>query len=659
VKAACPNCGAEVDFRYDDSFVRVCGHCRAAVVRGDRGIETLGRVADLAPTHSPLHLFVEGRFRGLGFMLVGRAQIQHGAGGTWQEWYDKFDDGRWGWVAEAQGRVFLTFEAVGAGPTPPFQSLVPGHQIGLFDGEWRTFTLAERGVATYLAAEGELPYRFVPGGAFQFADLADGAGRFATLDYGGLTEGRAQPTTYLGHEVTYAELQLSGAPAALPVATPTIKARHLACPNCGGSIELRAPDATQRVACPYCAAFLDATQGDLRLLRLLGAKQRGQPAIPLGSRGQFEDQELTVIGFVERQAVIDGQRWPFSEYLLHAPALGFRWLVESDGHWSYVKPVGAGAVTETPHGHAQYGGVVFRRFQTSPVIVSAVLGEFYWRLEVGDEVEATDFVAPPAMLSKEVTADEVTWSLGEYLTPRDVKKRLGLKELPRAPIGVGPSQPYRHHRAPAYFGTLVLAILAVAAGLGIMSENRTVRQETFSVLDPGTLAADATLSGSSPAASQVFFTQSFDLERGKNVEVQLQAFIDNSWVYVAGDLVNEDTGELRAFEKAIEYYRGYEGGESWSEGSTTEAVFIAAVPAGRYVLRLDVQRDPAPAAGGAVSLSVTVKQDVFRVSHALTALLVVGIPGLLFLLLQWRFERRRWRDSNHAAWHLRPGDDDE
>jgi hypothetical protein len=94
MKAACPNCGAEVDFRYDDSFVRVCGHCRAAVVRGDRGIETLGRVADLAPTHSPLHLFVEGRFRGLGFMLVGRAQIQHGAGGTWQEWYGKFDDGR-------------------------------------------------------------------------------------------------------------------------------------------------------------------------------------------------------------------------------------------------------------------------------------------------------------------------------------------------------------------------------------------------------------------------------------------------------------------------------------------------------------------------------------------------------------------------------------
>ena len=30
MKVGCPSCGAEVEFRYDDSFVRVCGHCRSA-----------------------------------------------------------------------------------------------------------------------------------------------------------------------------------------------------------------------------------------------------------------------------------------------------------------------------------------------------------------------------------------------------------------------------------------------------------------------------------------------------------------------------------------------------------------------------------------------------------------------------------------------------
>jgi NMD protein affecting ribosome stability and mRNA decay len=54
MKTTCPQCGAEIEFRFDDSFVRVCGHCRAAVTRTDRGVETLGKIADLMPMQSPL-----------------------------------------------------------------------------------------------------------------------------------------------------------------------------------------------------------------------------------------------------------------------------------------------------------------------------------------------------------------------------------------------------------------------------------------------------------------------------------------------------------------------------------------------------------------------------------------------------------------------------
>ena len=42
MKTACPSCGAEVEFRYDDSFVRVCDACHSALLRADRGIDTLG-----------------------------------------------------------------------------------------------------------------------------------------------------------------------------------------------------------------------------------------------------------------------------------------------------------------------------------------------------------------------------------------------------------------------------------------------------------------------------------------------------------------------------------------------------------------------------------------------------------------------------------------
>ena len=47
MKAACPSCGADIEFRYDDSFVRVCDYCRTAVLRTDRGLDTLGKFADL------------------------------------------------------------------------------------------------------------------------------------------------------------------------------------------------------------------------------------------------------------------------------------------------------------------------------------------------------------------------------------------------------------------------------------------------------------------------------------------------------------------------------------------------------------------------------------------------------------------------------------
>src|SRR5262249_58727600 len=102
----CPTCGAEVEFRYDDSFVRVCNHCRSAVVRTDRGVETLGRFADLVPIASPLRLFAEGRYGSMGFLLIGMAQLRHPAGGVGQGGDAQVARGQGGWVFQAPGAVY-------------------------------------------------------------------------------------------------------------------------------------------------------------------------------------------------------------------------------------------------------------------------------------------------------------------------------------------------------------------------------------------------------------------------------------------------------------------------------------------------------------------------------------------------------------------------
>jgi len=59
----------------------------------------------------------------------------------------------------------------------------------------------------------------------------------------------------------------------------------------------------------------------------------------------FPKAKLTVIGFVVRSVTFD-QTYHWFEYLLYEPKIGFRWLVQSDDHWSYVKSVPLGEVSE-------------------------------------------------------------------------------------------------------------------------------------------------------------------------------------------------------------------------------------------------------------------------------------------------------------------------
>jgi uncharacterized protein DUF4178 len=683
----CPTCGAEVEFRYDDSLVRVCGHCRAAVVRTDRGAETLGRFSDLAPIASPLRLFAEGRYGSTGFLLVGMAQLGHASGGLWQEWYARLDGGQWAWISEAQGRLYFTLERpdVAAPPISALGQLEPGARIALAG---TTFTVAERGIATYAAARGEIPYRLVPNSSFQFVDLADGRGGFATIDYG---DGREPPVVYIGAQVAPGSLGLSGGEPAAPALEAPAQGARLACPNCNGALELRAPGQTLRVACPYCGTLLGLEDRALTIIW----RQAHKPAlaIALGSKGRFADGELTVIGYVARSAWVEGQWWPFQEYLLHAPGVGFRWLVCSDGHWSYVQPVATGAVAVAVD--ARYGGVAFKRFQVATLRVDSVLGEFYWKVEAGERVESIDFVAPPAMLSREASGSEESWSLASYLTPRDVERAFGARLGLPPPIGVGPNQPY-----PGGVGRAIQLVLAVFFAVGIakcasapeaekLVQDFTVpmqaatprpavdRRETGGGdpdgsaggaggnaprgIDPTLGVVPSAEAGSGDASEPpgtVFFSDKFALDGGRNVAIDLDASTYNDWCYAAVDLVHEATGEVVSFDANLEYYAGVDDGESWDEGSHTTQRVIGPVEPGSYVLRVEAQHG----GSGDVRLRVRVHQGVFRGLWFWLGFVVLVVP---FTLVGWhaaRFRAKRWQNSSlsqpAARPHVSGGNDD-
>ncbi|NTW86721.1 MAG: DUF4178 domain-containing protein [Holophagaceae bacterium] len=661
--ASCPSCGAALNFR-PGTMVTVCPYCKALAARRDRNPELLGKVADLVDTGSPLGLGASGTHAGRAFTLAGRVQLKHPLGGVWDEWYLALDDGRWGWLAEAQGRFYLTFTQAPHGTLPPADALQPGGQADLGpDGLW---TVGEVSQATFHSAEGEIPWAVDPGATYRFADLSGRNGAFATLDYS-----EEPPLFFLGRETPLAELGLQGGrrkPAKVGV-------QSLGCPHCGGSLSLHAPDQTQRVGCPSCGSLLSAADGKLAFLKSL-KQPRQDVVIPLGAEGTLQGERVTCIGQLRRSCSIDGTDYPWNEYLLLDSQHGFRWLVQSDGHWSLATAVAPGEVPAVRDGQKNLSalGQSWRRFQDVTAVVEGVWGEFYWAVEQGERVEVAEFVAPPLSLTCERQAHrggggEVNWSLSTYLEPEMIWAAFKLEGVPSAPQGIASFQPNPHKAALAKAALWVVGALGLLLVV-VMAESMTHRNielfhqrlDLFELarLDPASAAApDRRIPAKRPAPSPgatsaaepqepVFFSGPIEIKDGyKNLALTVEAPVNNAWIALEGALVSETTGVAELFLVESSFYHGVDGGESWAEGAQAQTVFLSAVPAGTYILRLAPTWDSRVPPVRAVD--VRLHQGVMRWLYPGLALLAILLVPLLMVLRMAAFESWRWQESMYSS----------
>ncbi|HJV97242.1 MAG TPA: DUF4178 domain-containing protein, partial [Albitalea sp.] len=177
--AACPNCGAPVEFRSAASAFAVCHYCRSTVVREGDALRKVGISAELFDDHSPLQLGAAGTYQGAAFTLVGRLQYRYSEG-TWNEWHALFDSGKSGWLSEDNGRYVMCFDAPLQEAVPEAASLKPGTQQVIAGQGW---SVASVSVAKLIAARGELPRPPNTERGFIVADLRSTRGEVATLDY--------------------------------------------------------------------------------------------------------------------------------------------------------------------------------------------------------------------------------------------------------------------------------------------------------------------------------------------------------------------------------------------------------------------------------------------------------------------------------------------
>ena len=196
-RAACPNCGATIEFRWSGAVQTVCPYCKSVLVQRDLDLAKVGTVSDLPPTSSPIQLGTEGKWGKDAFTVVGRIIYAYDRGG-WNEWYLRMTNGASAWLSDAQGDLAISTPATAYVELPAADHLKVGQTYAIDEIAFRVASLTR---ARYAGIEGELPFESWDRTEALFADLdADGnEPRFATLDYSDDT-----PVAYVG---TYVDLE--------------------------------------------------------------------------------------------------------------------------------------------------------------------------------------------------------------------------------------------------------------------------------------------------------------------------------------------------------------------------------------------------------------------------------------------------------------------
>jgi Domain of unknown function (DUF4178) len=587
------------------------------VVRKDFQVESFGLMAELPPDLSPLQIGSKGYWQGRSFTLIGRLRLHYSAG-AWTEWCADFGDGTTGWIAEAQGFYMVSFQHSAPALEDKSGVFKAGQRLQIDDEEWRVTDVKR---VTCIAVEGELPFIAPQGWERLGIDLTGPWGEFGSIE---VVDGVR--SFFLGEYAYFEDLNFSDLRKVPGWDQDAVITRRqsaaLSCPKCAAPIQLRAEGLSTVAVCGSCASILDATTPLLREVgHVSGTTLSISPRIPIGSRGLLKGDLWEVIGFMRRK-----DRWcSWDESLLFNPWLGFRFLVSFNGHWSLVKVL-PGHATETTWKDQEYA-----LYSREEVTTTDILGEFYWRARNGERALVVDHIAPPSILTREVSQEynDTTWSGGEYIDYQEVADAFQIKvPLPHGMLLNQPN-PYQQRWRdilPRFIFLLLAYIIIQFACLGI-GERKAV--------------ATANLAYPSNTPDNVISTAPFQLS-GMSAPVHIAAnggLPLETYLGLKGNLVNADTQQTYPLALPLSNYS--------TESHTFDEATLPAVPAGRYYLYF---KPDASTNLSAVPISLRVSRGGIFWSNFWLGLIVICLWPAWLLLASHGFERKRWSESDYSPY---------
>lgn len=616
----CPSCGTMLPFTTDITHSCVCS-CGKVIHRSSSGNLEISSFTSLSESDSLLQPGTTGSWKGQAFTVKGRFRI-------WLEeavlnyWTVTFDSGGWALLEEGYGLFTMMQETA-------VPESMTGKRIGelKLSSEFKTeegalFYLQEKNAGVNIEVEKEAFLPITKGRVLLSDFASESSGTMSIIEWQEKVKTAYTTQSSSFHDFNFKNLR----------AVSFIE-KSIYCDSCSSKIIIKTYPYANCCSCSNCKTIyiLDPLRGYVSGKTMTASFD---PHLPIGAKGTIDSVEFEVLGWTLKEENNHyASRW--REYCLFNAKDGFAFLSEYDGNWIFLKEKkNAPVLNKDGVKSIEYNGENFERFNQYTHKVIAANGSFPYNIFDNQNTLATEYISPPEIWIREKHSSEgIRWYYGTHISKKTLERAFNNEVSLPYKEGVGAVEPKGYISIPNLAkGTLLaLLLLLIVHSLFVLNKkNQLIWENQYFFKDTSNQLS--------------FTTQKFHLDKFRsNLEIELFAPVDNSWMEIGATLVNTDNGKEYTLEKGVEYYHGYTDGETWSEGSKTEQAYFTGLPSGNYLLEAIVSREST--SGSVNDFTVKVTYDVANDRNLYISILILLVVALIKYYLTQSWEKERWSNS--------------
>lgn len=612
----CSHCKQPLVFRHAESNIKVC-NCGTVNKKENDAVNGIV-LPVLQSQDSIIQIGSKGKYQDKEFEVIGRFRAWFNEY-VYNYWSIVLADGSFTYLSEGYGIYSIYEKQSERGIFHSLRTWTPGNKVRYAEDEFQVQFVYD---LKQMEVEGEtmIPAFFTP---FEVSQIVSANNKHIEV-----FAPNYEPVYYRIYYTDLSTLAISN------TRNTQGQTHTFTCTNCKSDIILNHFPYTQSCACSKCNALFSYKNGHFSKQRTTSGDEY-KPLLPIGTKGTLNGHLFEVVGAMLKQDYSTYQsQW--REYTLWNEKEGFIFLSEYEGHWTLVKefPDFPAQMDKDIH-HIRYGSYEYDLYNRYSFAILGAKGEFPGDILNDSQKDIHEYIYPPEMLIREKNeSDGIVWFKGSYISSVEIENSFGISCPAVKGRGVLETRGFIPF---SLLAKVTIAILIVFTLVHTLLSFTHDNEEIF--------YSEITFPDSANTVGRV--SNVFKLDKKTNLQFQIYSPLNNSWLEIGATLVNIDNGSEYSLEQGVEFYSGFEDGESWSEGARDATAYLSSIPAGRYKLQVEASKDKYALL---TSSTILVKKDVGmeRNLFILLALLLIW-PVTKFILIR-NAEKDRWYDSPYSPY---------